>query len=93
MSKVLISYRREDSIDVAGRIYDRLRSHFGEETVFMDIDSIPFGVDFRQQLDEALNECDVVLAVMGKEWVGPLTSGERRIDDRNDFVRNEIATA
>ena len=47
MPKVFVSYRREDSIDAAGRLYDRLTAQFGRESVFMDVDSIPFGVDFR----------------------------------------------
>ncbi|MBS0165236.1 hypothetical protein ACYX34_04395 [Nitrospira sp. CMX1] len=52
MSKILISYRRKDSADVTGRIYDRLVQQFGRESVFVDVDSIPFGVDFRKHLDE-----------------------------------------
>ena len=44
MAKIFLSYRRQDSAGVAGRIYDRLRAHFGDDAVFMDIDSIPFGV-------------------------------------------------
>lgn len=52
MSKILISYRREDSADVTGRIYDRMVQEFGQDIVFKDIDSIPFGVDFRKYLDE-----------------------------------------
>lgn len=50
MSKILISYRREDSADVTGRIYDRLIQAF-QNAVFRDVDSIPFGVDFRRHLD------------------------------------------
>jgi hypothetical protein len=52
MSKILISYRREDSADVTGWIYDRLVQQFGRQAVFVDVDSIPFGVDFRKHLDE-----------------------------------------
>ena len=47
MSKIFLSYRRQDSAGIAGRIYDRLRAHFGDDAIFMDIDNIPFGVDFR----------------------------------------------
>jgi len=42
MAKIFLSYRRQDSAGVAGRIYDRLRDHFGNDAVVMDIDSIPF---------------------------------------------------
>ena len=47
MSKIFLSYRHQDSAGVAGRIYDRLRAHFGGDAIFMDIDTIPFGLDFR----------------------------------------------
>ncbi|MFZ1803545.1 MAG: TIR domain-containing protein [Nitrospira sp.] len=68
MSKILISYRREDSIDVTGRIYDRLVKDFVPDAVFMDVDSIPYGVDFLTYLDEQVGKCDVFLAVIGRDW-------------------------
>ena len=57
MAKIFLSYRRQDSAGVAGRIYDRLRAHFGDDAVFMDIDSIPFGEDFREHIDAAVGQC------------------------------------
>lgn len=68
MSKILISYRREDSADVTGRIYDRLIQVF-PQSVFRDVDSIPLGVDFRTYLDEQVAKCDVFLAVIGRDWL------------------------
>jgi hypothetical protein len=65
MAKIFLSYRRQDSAGIAGRIYDRLRAHFGDDTVFMDIDSIPFGVDFREHIGAAVGQCDVVLERSG----------------------------
>jgi hypothetical protein len=92
MAKVFISYRREDSAGVAGRIFDRLRAHFGDDSIFMDIDSIPFGEDFREHIDAAVGQCDVVLAVIGPRWSGK-TAASRRIDEPRDFVRIEIESA
>ena len=43
---ILISYRREDSIAYAGRLYDRLQAQFGKQQVFMDIDTLKPGEDF-----------------------------------------------
>src|SRR5579884_684333 len=40
-SKVLLSYRRDDSVDVTGRMYDRLVTHYGSDQVFKDVDAIP----------------------------------------------------
>ena len=71
MPKIFLSYRREDSAAEAGRIYDRLRIHFGDNAVFMDIDAIPFGVDFREHIREAVEQCGILLAVIGPNWFGP----------------------
>ena len=98
MPNIFISYRRDDSIDAAGRIYDRLVEHFGGESIFMDVDSIPLGIDFRQYLQDAVSRCDVLLAVIGHGWLearhpeGSL-AGRRRLDNPDDFVRIEIQTA
>jgi hypothetical protein len=90
---IAISYRREDSTPVAGRLHDRLRAEFGKENVFMDFDSIPYGVDFREHIKRTLERADVVVAVIGPGWLGGQQEAARRIDDPSDFVRLEIAGA
>jgi hypothetical protein len=90
---IAISYRREDSTSVAGRLHDRLQADFGRSNVFMDFDSIPFGVDFREQIKQTLERAKVVIAVIGPMWLGGRGKGNRRINDPSDFVRLEIATA
>jgi hypothetical protein len=90
---ILISYRRADSDAIAGRIRDRVAGYFGDASVFMDIDSIPFGMDFRQQVQNALLQNDVVLAVIGPKWTGGARGGVMRIHDEADPVRVEIETA
>ena len=93
MSKILISYRREDSADVTGRIYDRLVQVF-PQSVFRDVDSIPLGVDFRSYLDEQVAKCDVFLAVIGRNWMKAKgRKGKSRLEDPGDFVRIEIESA
>ena len=69
MPSIFISYRRSDSIDVTGRIYDRLAANFGKDAIFKDVDNIPLGADFREYLKDTLNQCGVVLAVIGPTWV------------------------
>jgi hypothetical protein len=90
---ILISYRRADSDAIAGRIRDRVAGCFGDNCVFMDIDSIPFGTDFRQQVQNAMMENDLVLAIIGPKWVGAARGGSLRIHDEADPVRVEIETA
>jgi hypothetical protein len=94
MKKVFISYRREDAQDAAGRICDRLAREFGQHSVFMDVDNIPFGVDFREHLHTSVMQCDILLAVIGKTWLDSKTAdGLRRLDNPDDFVRFEIELA
>jgi hypothetical protein len=94
MTKCFLSYRREDTADITGRIYDRLVNHYGDANVFQDVDSIPPGVDFRKQLSEAVGRCQVLLAVIGRQWLTVTNfAGKRRLDDPRDFVRIEIEAA
>jgi len=90
---IAISYRRQDSSPVAGRLYDRLQAEFGKGSVFMDFDSIPYGVDFREHIKQTLQRAKVVVAIIGPEWTGGKELSNRRIDDPTDFVRLEVASA
>jgi hypothetical protein len=74
-------------------IYDRLVSHYGEKSIFMDIDNIPFGVDFRTHIQQSLLESDILLAVVGAGWTGVGSDGLQRITMEDDPVRVEIETA
>jgi formylglycine-generating enzyme required for sulfatase activity len=91
---VFVSYRREDSLHQAGRLYDRLVAHFGPGRVFKDVDAIPLGADFREVLTERVAGCDVFIAVIGDTWLSIAGKrGHRRLDDPGDFVRIEIEAA
>ncbi len=89
---IFICYRREDSADVTGRIYDRLVDHFGPERVFIDVEAIRLGYDFRSEIDQTIKVCSIVIVVIGDEWLAQV-DGKRRIDDENDRVRIEIEAA
>lgn len=93
MPKIVISYRRSDSSAIAGRIFDRLAAHYGEDSVFMDVDNIPFGIDFRAHIQEMLIQTDVLLAVIGPNWLGASTAAAVRMQEKTDPVRVEIETA
>src|SRR5438094_4289860 len=90
---IAISYRREDSLPITGRLYDRLQAKFGERDIFMDFDSIRPGLDFREQIKQTIERANLVIAIIGPYWLGEQADGSRRIDDPNDFVRLEIAYA
>jgi hypothetical protein len=92
--KIFISYRRDDSAGYAGRLFDHLTKHFGSRNVFMDIDTIEPGEDFRNVVQNAVSKCDVVLVMIGKQWLNITDpQGKRRLDDPLDWVRVEIASA
>lgn len=92
--KVFISYRREDSAGYAGRILDRLGHELERDHLFIDVDDIPLGRNFVKLLGEEVAKCDVLLAVIGHDWLDARDeNGTRRLNDPNDFVRIEVATA
>ena len=93
MLSTAISYRRAESGGVVGRIYDRLTAKFGEENVFVDVDAIPFGVDFRDHIIKVFKRTDVLIVVIGPSWLGVQPDQTKRIDEPNDPVRVEVRTA
>jgi hypothetical protein len=91
---VFISYRRQESSGLAGRLYDRLAARFGDDQVFMDVDTIALGVDFAEVIAQAVSTCGVLVAVIGPGWLTATDQdGRRRLDDPDDLVRLEIAAA
>lgn len=94
MSAVFISYRREDAEGQARALSTELAGVIGKASVFMDVDNIALGRDFREVLQESLGSCDILLALIGPEWLNARDgSGKRRLDSPRDFVRLEIASA
>lgn len=91
---IFVNYRRDDSPGTAGRLRDQLADAFGPDSLFMDVDNIPAGVDFASHLSAQVAACDVFLAIVGPNWLNATgETGGRRIDDPDDFVRIEIAAA
>src|SRR5215471_2135372 len=93
-TKVFISYRRDDSAGHAGRVHDRLEREFGRDLLFMDVDAVPLGINFVKVLGEEVAKCDVLVAVIGPNWLNARDEdGNRRLDNPHDFVRIEIGVA
>jgi len=94
MGAVFVSYRREDSEGQARALSLELVKLLGKDAVFMDVDSIALGRDFRQILQERLGSCDVMVTLIGPGWLDAKdASGNRRLDSTTDYVRQEIAGA
>jgi hypothetical protein len=91
---IFISYRRDDSEGEAGRLFDDLSRVFGKDSVFMDVTGIRPGADFRHVIDDSVAHCGVLLSVIGPSWTTIANpDGTRRLEDPNDFVALEIASA
>ena len=97
MSRIFVSYRRGDSQHAVDRLHQALRGYVEnpDEEIFIDVDGIPYGVDFVKHLEAKIGECEILLAVIGPSWLGVRSADgtTRRLDDPKDFVRLEIAAA
>jgi hypothetical protein len=94
MRPIFISYRREDTEGQAGRLFESLREIFGEHMVFMDVATIEPGADFRRAIETNIDKCAVLLSLIGRTWLTVTDrEGKRRLDNPNDFVRLETASA
>jgi hypothetical protein len=93
MPRVTLSYRRDDSAGIARLIFERLKPRYGGDSVFMDIDAIEFGEDYRDKIHQALGQTDFLLVLIGQRWLGPTAGGRNRINDATDPVRMEVERA
>jgi hypothetical protein len=94
MTKVFISYRRETGAGEARALFNDLEAQLGEGSVFMDVDSIALGQDFRSILQVTLASCDLMLVLVDKNWAEAKDKqGRSRLSDPNDFVRMEVEAA
>ena len=60
----------------------------------MDVDSIEVGVDFAEAIQRAVDAWEVLLALVGPQWLTVTDAdGQRRLDDPDDTVRLEIEAA
>lgn len=89
--KIFLSYRRKDSDIITGRICDKLIQVFSEKQVFRDTENIPFGVDFHDHIEQRLNDCDVLLAIIGSNW--QVLQSDLEDVGKIDFVKFEIEGA
>ncbi len=89
---IFLSYRRSEAIGLPGRVFDRLSVDFSGHSIFFDIDSIPLGANFKDYIDSQVRSCDVVIVLMGENWLGA-KGDSLRIEDPSDYVRLEVEAA
>jgi hypothetical protein len=93
MARIFVSYRRQDSRHFARVLKTRIESRFGNDSVFLDLDAIPIGVDFQTHVEAAIGQCQAMLLVIGDKWLATDGTGKNRLFAPHDTVRMEIATA
>jgi glycerophosphoryl diester phosphodiesterase len=92
--RVFISYRRQETAWPARQLHDVLAAELGADRIFKDVDDIEPGDDFVERIQSAVGSCQVLLALIGPQWLTVTDAkGARRIDDPADFVRLEVETA
>jgi hypothetical protein len=91
---VFISYRRDDTGDSAGRVFDRLKYMLPRENIFFDVDTIVGGEDFGKKIEAAIGKSDAVLIFIGDRWTESLPeTGQVRLLESTDYVRAEVRAA
>lgn len=91
---VFISYRRDDAGPDAIAVSSAIRSLLGDEAVFMDTKSLSGGDRWPEVLRQAVLDADTVIVVIGPDWIRVSDQwGRRRIDQDDDWVRQELITA
>jgi TIR domain len=93
-SNIFINYRKDDSRWNTQALYNGLLKYFPKEAIFKDFNTIQPGEDFVESINKALEQCQVLLVVISKDWIASKNAaGQHRLHDPVDFVRLEIATA
>jgi TonB family protein len=93
VTTIFISYRRKDDPYAARGINDALVKQFGRENVYFDLDALLAGLDWREQIDRMVAQCDVMLVVIGDRWIQPDETGRSRLESADDLVRVEVSSA
>jgi len=91
---IFISYRRRDSSPVARWLAEAISQNFGKENLFLDTSAIQSGVKWPTSITRGLRKAAVLIAVIGPDWLKAQDKfWKRRIDDPDDWVRNELIYA
>lgn len=92
--KIFISYRRNDTADMAGRLYGDLKKKFSNAEIFFDANEIPSGAELSNYIREKIKEADLLLAIIGWNWTDYSEETKKnRIFEEYDWVKEELLIA
>jgi hypothetical protein len=95
-ASIFISYRREDTKMMVIPLVRDLGQHKALRRVdlFLDIHDIQAGTEWSTALADELRSCQLLVAVIGPNWMKTLIDGRKpRLHDPDDVVRREITSA
>ncbi|WP_405583014.1 toll/interleukin-1 receptor domain-containing protein [Streptomyces sp. NBC_01190] len=94
MTGAFINYRTGDGEKEAALLDEVLRQEFGNKRVFRDQRALEPGEDFPAKLWQRLRESNVVLVLVGPNWLTARNeAGELKLLVKGDYVHDEIAAA
>jgi hypothetical protein len=94
MPRVFLSFRKADSRWLRNRVHQALADRFGSDAVFKSGTSIQAGADFAEILRRQAAESELMLVLIGPDWLDARgEDGARLLDRPHDWVRVEIAAA
>jgi formylglycine-generating enzyme required for sulfatase activity len=97
MAKFLISHRRDDAQGPAERLYHALWPMMRDprKDIVFGVGSPPAGQSAFEHVDRWVAQCEILLAVIGNGWLTARDpkKGGRALDNRDDLVRLQIASA
>lgn len=89
--KIFINYRRDDDQNVVFGIANSLMREYGVDNIFYDRQKIPPTEVFTKKIDSALDDCAILLVIIGKQWMNLLN--QRLATIEKDYVILEIERA
>lgn len=94
MTTIYISYRSADLATISESAVQALAQRYGADNLIVDIPAPATDADYMAVLDQAIGHADVVLALIGPHWLTATDdAGQRKLANRADVVRFELATA
>jgi hypothetical protein len=92
---VFISYRRDDAGAHARLLYDRLAQRFGADHVFLDVEALQAGTNWREEIRARASGCGVLMALIGPRWLSIVAESAHRgvLEPTVDVARQEIELA
>jgi hypothetical protein len=95
VARIFISHRPGDAAGYVMALQEALASRYGRDQVrtFGDVAHSDPGAPVSRLIERAVDDADVVLAVIGTTWLSATDEGGRTLTDADDRIRRELERA